>query len=88
MFAIDVLDANLWIVYGGYDGTYTPVQNRQGFSHFDGEQWINTPYDPNFPLGDLSAISIDPNHENRVYIFWGYSSNQYLPNWRLVGGRG
>lgn len=68
VFAIDVLDANLWIVYGGYDGTYTPVQNRQGFSHFDGEQWINTPYDPNFPLGDLSAISIDPNHENRVYI--------------------
>ena len=68
VFAIDVLDANFWIVYGGYDATYTPIQKRQGFSHFNGEQWINHPYNSNAPIGDLSAISIDPNHENRVYI--------------------
>ncbi|ARV15577.1 type IX secretion system anionic LPS delivery protein PorZ [Polaribacter sp. SA4-12] len=68
VFSIATKDNNVWVVYGGYTGTYTPIGNRKGFSHFNGENWINTKFDPNFPLTDLNHISIDPNAENRVYI--------------------
>ncbi|MGB0880328.1 MAG: two-component regulator propeller domain-containing protein [Polaribacter sp.] len=68
VFSIAVNNANLWVVYGGYDVTYTSIFRRQGFSHFNGENWINTRFDPDFPVIDLNYISIDPNYENRVYI--------------------
>lgn len=68
VFSIAVKNNNLWVVYGGYDNTYTPIQRRKGFSHFNGENWINTRFDPNFPVIDLNHISIDPNSENKVYI--------------------
>lgn len=67
-FSIAVLNNNLWVVYGGYDQIYAPRQVRRGFSHFNGENWINTNFDPNFPVIDLNAISIDPTKENRVFI--------------------
>lgn len=68
VFSIDVKNNNLWVVYGGYDVTYTPTFSRQGFSHFNGKNWINTKYNPAFPVTDLNYISIDPNVENRAYI--------------------
>ena len=68
IFSIDVLNDNLWVVYGGYDNTFTPTGSRKGFSHFNGETWINTKFNPDFPVIDLNFISIDPNAENRVYI--------------------
>ena len=68
VFSIEVKNNNLWVVYGGYDITYTSTKTKQGFSHFNGENWLNTQFDPNFPVIDLNYISIDPNAENRVYI--------------------
>ncbi len=68
IFSINVLNNNLWVVFGGYDNTYTPIQNKQGFSHFNGKNWINTKFNPDFPVIDLNYISIDPNAENKVYI--------------------
>lgn len=68
VFSIATRNENLWVVYGGYDGTYTPLQRRRGFDHFNGENWRNFPFDPNFPVIDLNHISIDPNSENRVFI--------------------
>ena len=68
VFALDVFNRNLWVVFGGFDGTFTPSQNRQGFSHFNGEDWINTPFDSSNPNGDFVAVTIDENAENRVFI--------------------
>ena len=68
IFSIAVKDDNLWVVYGGYEGTYTPIQNKQGFSHFNSENWINTRFNPDFPVIDLNYVSIDPIVDNRVYI--------------------
>lgn len=68
VFSIDAANNQLWVVYGGYDETYTPIQRRRGFSHFNGGSWINTKFNPNFPVIDLNHISIDPNAENRVFI--------------------
>ena len=67
-FSIDVNNNNLWVVYGGYNATYTPSQNKQGYSHFNGENWINTKFNEDFPVMDLNYVSIDPNADNRVYI--------------------
>jgi len=68
VFSIAAQSNSLWVVYGGYSPTNDPNFNRQGFSQFNGENWINTKYDPNIPVTDLSNISIDPEDENRVFI--------------------
>ncbi len=84
VFALDAFNNNLWVVYGGYDGTYTPSQNRQGFSHFNGESWANTPFDGSNPNGDLVAVTIDENADNRVFISsFGDTGNITSP---LTGG--
>ncbi|MDC9723440.1 MAG: two-component regulator propeller domain-containing protein [Urechidicola sp.] len=67
-FSISVLNDNLWVVYGGYSSSYSPLNNRLGYSHFNGENWINNPYDPNFPAKNLVHATIDPNEENKVYL--------------------
>ncbi len=68
VFSIAVNDNNFWVVFGGYDDSYTPNQKEQGFSHFNGENWINTQFNSDFPVMDLNCISIDSNVENRVYM--------------------
>jgi len=75
IFSITAENDNLWVVYGGYDGAFTPLQREKGFSHFNGEDWINTPYNPAFAARDLVHITIDPNEENKAYISsWGQTS--------------
>ena len=68
VFSIAASNNNVWVVYGGYTDVYAVIQNRKGFSHFNGENWLNTKFDVNYPVIDLNHISIDPNAENRVYI--------------------
>ncbi|MCK5815868.1 MAG: hypothetical protein KAH07_07985 [Flavobacteriaceae bacterium] len=68
LFSIDVLNNNLWVVYGGYSSSYVPLNNKYGYSHFNGENWVNIPYDKNFPGENLVHTTIDPNHENKVFI--------------------
>ncbi|MEE9406903.1 MAG: hypothetical protein V3V28_02390 [Polaribacter sp.] len=68
IFSIASQNNNLWVVYGGYSATYAPNQNQQGFSHFTGEEWINTKFNPSFPITDLSHIAIDPDNDAKVFI--------------------
>ena len=68
VFSIDAFNNNLWVLYGGYDVTFTPSQIRQGYSKFNGETWLNTPFNPTNPFGDLVSITIDKNSDNRVFI--------------------
>jgi len=68
VFAIEVLNNNLWVVYGGQNlSTYNMTGTKKGFSHYNGESWINTSYNNTIPT-DLLHITIDPNHENKAYI--------------------
>jgi len=79
IFSITAENNNLWVVYGGYDAAFTPRQQQLGFSHFNGEDWINTSYNPAFAARDLVHITIDPNHENKVYISsWGQTNDGQL----------
>ena len=75
IFSITAENNNLWVVYGGYDASFTPRQQQFGFSHFNGENWINTPYNPAYAARDLVHVTIDPNEDNKVYISsWGQTS--------------
>ncbi len=67
-FSITAEDRNLWVVYGAYDDAFGPIQSARGYSHFNGETWINTPYNPAFPARDLVNITIDPDNSERVFI--------------------
>ena len=67
VFSITAQNNSLWAVYGGYTGTYTPIQRSKGFSHYNGENWINTKFNPSFPR-DLVDVTIDPNNDDKVYI--------------------
>lgn len=70
VFSIEVLNNNLWVVYGGqHVSTFNGLGTNKGFSHYNGENWINTTHQslPSNTL-DLLDITIDPNHENKVYI--------------------
>jgi hypothetical protein len=67
IFSMTAQNNSLWVVYGGYDDTYTPVNKRNGFSRFDGEQWVNTVFNSSLPT-DLVQVTIDPNNENKGYI--------------------
>ncbi|WP_298767286.1 two-component regulator propeller domain-containing protein [uncultured Polaribacter sp.] len=68
VFSIAVHNKDLWVVYGGYTTTFAPLSRKQGFSHFNGDVWLNTLSTPQTPLTDLNAITIDTNAENKVYI--------------------
>ncbi len=70
IYSIDVNKGNLWVVYGAADyATYNLTGTRKGFSHYNGETWINIRYpDIGFEAVDLLNVAIDPFHENRVFI--------------------
>ncbi|WP_457618240.1 type IX secretion system anionic LPS delivery protein PorZ [Lutibacter sp.] len=71
-FSIAVNNNNLWIVYGSYTTSYKPLGKRFGYSHFNGKNWINTPYNTNFNVKDLVNITFDPLNNNKVYLSsWG-----------------
>ena len=67
VFSITAQNNNFWVVYGGYNSAFTPLNIRNGFSKFNGENWINTNFNSSLP-NDLVDVTIDPSHENRVYI--------------------
>ena len=67
VFSIAANNSNLWVVYGGYNGTFTPMNIRKGYSYFNGESWLNEHFNENLP-NDLVHVTIDPKNENRVYM--------------------
>ena len=67
VFSITAQNKDFWVVYGGYNSAFTPLNIRNGFSKFNGENWINTNFNSSLP-NDLVDVTIDPSHENRVYI--------------------
>ncbi|HBK72488.1 MAG TPA: hypothetical protein DDZ39_12685 [Flavobacteriaceae bacterium] len=68
VFSIAAEKNHLWVVYGGYDAAFTPLQSERNFSHFNGENWINIPYNPTYPARDLVHITIDPENPEKVYL--------------------
>ena len=84
VFSVASLNNNIWFVYGGYNAAYVPSENLKGFSHYNGAVWENTNFNSSFPVLDLVHISIDPQHENRVFL----SSFSQTSNGNIFSGGG
>jgi hypothetical protein len=67
VFSITAQNNKLWVVYGGYAANFGPLNIKNGFSNFNGENWVNTKFNSNLP-NDLVDVTVDPNNENRIYI--------------------
>lgn len=69
VFSISLLNNHLWVVYGGYDAGFGAQYIQKGVNHYNGENWITIPFHPNaINKSNLVHVSIDPFHENRVYV--------------------
>lgn len=68
VFSITAADNNLWVVYGGHNEAYTPLSIKQGYSHFNGETWNNTYFNPQFPYLDLVSVAMDPKDNTHAFI--------------------
>ena len=68
VFSMDAFNKNIWFVYGGYTSAYVPTGNLKGFSHYNGSDWKNTTFTSALPIFDLVNVTIDPNHDNRVFL--------------------
>lgn len=73
VFSIAARNNQLWVVYGGYDGAFTPLGKRLGYSHYNGsaldsDAWVNKAFDPRYPARDLVNVTFDPLSENKVYL--------------------
>ncbi len=67
-YSIEVKNDNLWVVFGGQTfSSYNSLYLKKGFSHFNGDNWINTPYNSTIPR-DLLDITIDPNNKNKAFL--------------------
>jgi ligand-binding sensor domain-containing protein len=86
VFAIEAHKDNFWAVYGGYNSAYEPLGLLRGYSHFNGKEWINTSPSALNPIFDLVNITIDKNHENRVFIssFADTNSGNYFSGGGLL----
>ena len=77
VFSIEAANNNLWVVYGGYDLSFNPLNKKFGYSHYNGSStestlWVNKAYDLSFPAQDLVHITIDPSADNKAYLSsWG-----------------
>ncbi|MDP2089285.1 MAG: two-component regulator propeller domain-containing protein [Flavobacteriaceae bacterium] len=68
VFSIEARNNHLYVVYGGYDTSYTPFLNQFGFSHFNGSRWKNIPYNVTYPARNLVHVTLDPNNENKAFL--------------------
>ena len=68
VFSVAAKDQNLWVVYGGYTQTFANLSKKTGYSRYDGTNWKNTRFGPDFPVTDLVHVTFDPNNTNKVYL--------------------
>lgn len=79
-FSIAAKEDHLWVVYGGYDAAYTPLSGRYPVSHFNGDHWLNKPYN-DFKVNNLVHITFDAFNVNKVYVSsWGASNPNDILN--------
>ena len=68
-FSISARDNNAWITYGDRSVSYNPFPLRQrGYSHLEGEEWLNIPFDSLLGTRNLSKINFNPLKPSQVFI--------------------
>lgn len=70
VFAMDLVQNELWLAYGGYNYYYNPYPLREkGLSHYKNNYWTNLPY---FSLPEVrSIVSVTINPQQPTQVFFG-----------------
>ncbi|CAM4126851.1 T9SS type A sorting domain-containing protein [Flavobacterium antarcticum] len=86
-FSINASTENLWVVFGGYDGSYNPYAYDDfggpalyGISKLVDKQWLNIPASEVLGAKALNSITINPKNTNEVYIASFFSGLLKLEN--------
>ncbi len=59
-------NGHIWIAAGGVSNDWSPMSNKQGIYHFDGDKWNNyhsTAYPALDTITDIIALAMDPSTE-------------------------
>src|SRR5690606_9590172 len=76
---------NLWSAPGGMTNFNTPLQNPNGYYHFDGTLWTHVKGEDMFNAKDIVDIEVNPNNINEVYAapWFEYTNWPALPENRI-----
>ena len=71
--SITVNQKEMWVVYGGYDSSYTPSGKTKPIDYYDGQDWTNIPIeeltiDNESPPKDLIQVTVDPRDSGKIYV--------------------
>ena len=73
-FSINAAGNDVWVAAGGYRSTWAKIWNREGFSHYDGDNWEYFNYkngslpDSISYINDFVCVKPDPRNKNIVYV--------------------
>lgn len=84
IFSIEAENNDLWVVYGGYASNFAPTQERIGFTHYNGEDWVNVNYSATQPFPDMVDVTIDPNNSEKIFIS-AFNDTQNINDIRTAG---
>lgn len=84
VFSVKADNNNAWFVYGGYASNFAPIQEKKGFSHYNGEQWTTVNYSGTLPFPDLVDITFDPSNPDKVFISC-FNDTQNINDIRTAG---
>ncbi|TBN00209.1 ABC transporter substrate-binding protein [Hyunsoonleella flava] len=68
-FSLEAFSNNLWVTFGEYSFFFNPYPlNSRGFSRYDGNSWLNIPYDDVLEAKCLNSIAVNPFNVNQVFV--------------------
>ncbi len=69
VYSISQRNNHIWVVYGGTGASFAPLNVKKGASHYNGEEWVTIPFaEDAITERNLVYVSIDPFHDNKVYV--------------------
>ena len=72
-FAVTATEGHVWLAPGGIISFIFNALNIDGYSHFNGNEWIHIPYSQMNNVRDITHISYNPLNINQVYATsWHY----------------
>lgn len=82
---VTTLNGNLWIAPGGMTNFNTPLQNPNGYYHFDGTLWTHVRGEELFNAKDIVDIEVNPNNTQEIYVapWFEYTNWPALPENRI-----
>lgn len=67
-WSVNSYQEEIWIAPGGMSNFNAPLQNKDGFYHFDGTQWYQIKSEDILNAKDVVDIEINPNDPTEMYV--------------------